>query len=677
MKLIAPVVVLSLLLVATQAGQIVTVLLPQSRQAESLAISNDVADAAVAAGNAMVAERGITQRYIWGVMTSHPDSTLLDRAKAAREKADAALQRAMTLIGRLDTDGQTAQAQDSLQKAWNAARHARSRVDASAPGNIKVTPDDWRNTMDNLADATAELRRAAFAPRDEAQRVSAVNLQLRQSIWRVINSAARERDMLANAAGLGVPVGTAKKSVLAQYQSVIDREVQRIRATGPLLVNAATGDDGANAFKDAWSDVQSVFLGSYGKLRDRMVAGAGTGDYPVDKETWVQRSTAALQTLEQLDRVAADAARSDASTAGSHATTLLWTALAEIALGILLALGTGLIVLRVSGRIGRAQKTIGEVETSQDLSLRLDASGGDEVSRLGTAFNTMLERFEEIILAVRRAATEVASGTDQVATASEHTERGVLAQQDATQQVATAMNEMASTVQEVARNTSDAAAQAEHVSGEAHKGQGIVSETADSIRALAEQVDEATRTIRELESDSQNIGQVLKVINEISEQTNLLALNAAIEAARAGEHGRGFAVVADQVRSLAARTRESTEEIETIIERLRHHSTQAVEVMDRGQSMTGECVEKTGDAGESLAGIVSAAQTITDMNNQIATAAEEQASVADEIDRNVTSITQGADESTQAARETVTAVGTIRQQMENLTALVERFRIAE
>ena len=211
-------------------------------------------------------------------------------------------------------------------------------------------------------------------------------------------------------------------------------------------------------------------------------------------------------------------------------------------------------------------------------------------------------------------------------------------QQYEMEQVATAVNQMSSTVQEVAANTSEAADAAVTARGESSTGQSVVQDTMKSIQSLADEVQVAGDVIQKLRDDSNTIGGVLDVIRGISDQTNLLALNAAIEAARAGEAGRGFAVVADEVRTLAQRTGESTEEIQNMIERLQNGAEEAVQVMEQGRKRAVSSVEQASKAGESLDTITLSVQKISDYNTQIATAAEEQSVATDGIHNNIVSI---------------------------------------
>jgi len=674
-KQITPVALLSLMLIATLVTEIHSVLLPKVHEAGTRTTANELTQKALVASQAESAERAVTENYL-AILTSgkQPADGARQQIQAHRKTGDKALKEALALMDQLPTDGALQAAGKRVRSAFAAVEKARTAVDHSAKGQVKERPWTWDDTITQLITAISDLRTAAFVPDTPLQRVTANNTRLQQSIWHAAELMAQTRDILSYGTAQQLPLFD-RKSTLHQNVQDLDRELNLIQHTAPGLLATSADPQTAQAFDQTWKQVRSVVLGSYAKLTKDMIEGASSGMYPMEQGPWEKKSDAALAVIRKLNSIAQTAAAADAKAARAHALGLMWTAGGEILAAAILVLITVLVAIRISGRVGRAEKVISAVESERDLTLRVEISGGDEISRMGKAFNAMLDRFQDIIGAVRSSADEVAHSADQVATASAQTEKGVQAQQDATHQVAAAMNEMAATVQEVAQNTADAAAQAEKATGEAHEGQSVVSGAVDRVRDLAEQVEQASATIRELEGDSRNIGQVLKVINDISEQTNLLALNAAIEAARAGEHGRGFAVVAGEVRTLAARTRESTEAIEDIIKRLQGQSEKAVAVMETGRTMTEQCVSQIGSAGEALGRIVSAAETITAMNTQIATAAEEQASVAEDIDRNITDITQAAEESTRAARETVSTTDGIRGQMEKLTGLVQRFNI--
>ncbi len=329
------------------------------------------------------------------------------------------------------------------------------------------------------------------------------------------------------------------------------------------------------------------------------------------------------------------------------------------------------VLMHQISRLRESLKAVGEGDFSH--SIEVD-NRENEVGQMFVAYNDMVAHMGRLVGGVTQATAAVSTTVDQVAHQLEETSRGVKQQHSEIDQVAAAMNEMAATVQEVARNTSNTAEAAGQAKDEAENGRRVMTQTIDSIDDLASKVEQAAEVMTQLESDSREVGQVLEVINGIAEQTNLLALNAAIEAARAGEQGRGFAVVADEVRTLAQRTQTSTQEIRAIIERLQSQSLKAAEMMNLSRSQAQASVEHTGAAGSALDRIVQSVVTITDMSNQIATAAEQQSHVAEEMDRSITNIAGVAEQTTHAAAETMAATQEIHEQMDKLRVLVSRFR---
>ncbi len=310
-----------------------------------------------------------------------------------------------------------------------------------------------------------------------------------------------------------------------------------------------------------------------------------------------------------------------------------------------------------------------------DLTARLDSSGKDELSVLSIAFNRYTEKIQGIIRQVKDTTGALTASANELNSISTETNSSMMQQRSETQQAATAVTEMASTVQEIAKSSEAAALSASEADKEAVAGKVIVGQAAETINKLAAEVEQSAQVINRLENDSDAIGSVLDVIRGIAEQTNLLALNAAIEAARAGEQGRGFAVVADEVRTLASRTQQSTQEIQEMIERLQTGSREAVEVMNSSRTTTQQTVEKASEAADSLNKIAAAAAVISDMNRQIASAAEEQSAVAQEIDRNIVQISDLAEHGAEHTTKVSDASERLSDMSSGLEQLVHQFKV--
>ncbi|CAG19877.1 methyl-accepting chemotaxis protein [Photobacterium profundum] len=310
----------------------------------------------------------------------------------------------------------------------------------------------------------------------------------------------------------------------------------------------------------------------------------------------------------------------------------------------LVALFAGIIALLLVFKVlmrplRELNDAIQDVASGQgDLTRRLDTNTDEEFAELAKGFNAFTEKLQHLIIESKSLGEDIMAGTEQTAEGAKQSASAMATQLQELEQLATAMNEMASTSSDVAGNAQGAAASAQEADNAVIDGANIVSHTSSAINELSEQIDQAVNVVRELEHATSNIETILKVINEIADQTNLLALNAAIEAARAGDSGRGFAVVADEVRTLAQRTQQSTTEIRQMIEQLQSGSSSAVAVMSQSKDTATNTVIKAQEADGALERIRVAIQQISDMNMQIASAAEEQSLVAEEINSNTIKI---------------------------------------
>lgn len=343
---------------------------------------------------------------------------------------------------------------------------------------------------------------------------------------------------------------------------------------------------------------------------------------------------------------------------------------------IALILIFGFVLARIFMPVNELANAMNDIATGEgDLTQRLPVKGRSEIDKLAEAFNLFVAKIHDSMRNASDHTKTLASASEQLREIAKDTNEDASKQRSEMQQVATAVTEMSATVQEIANSCDHAAENAKTADGEAANGQSIVSSTVEAISKLANDVELASSVINKLEEDSEAIGSVLGVIREIAEQTNLLALNAAIEAARAGEQGRGFAVVADEVRTLASRTQQSTQEIQSIIECLQDGTKKAVAVMDDSVTSAKDTVSKASGASNSLSAIVESVSTIFDANAHIATAAEQQSSAANEIDKSVVQISELSDKSAAGSDKTLRACEDLAKLGEELKKIVLQFKV--
>lgn len=351
---------------------------------------------------------------------------------------------------------------------------------------------------------------------------------------------------------------------------------------------------------------------------------------------------------------------------------LIGMAAAAVLIGVIAAL---LITRSIVAPLRQAV-TFAEQIAAGDLSRDIVCERADEVGQLMSAMQRMTLSLRNLIGHIGGGVSQIAAAAEQLSTITAQTSVGVQQQKLETEQTATAMHQMAATVQEVAQNADQASLAAREADSEAQQGNSVVQEAVSQIHSLAGEVEQSAQAIEALNLESERIGSVLEVIRSVAEQTNLLALNAAIEAARAGEQGRGFAVVADEVRALAQRARTSTEEIETLIAGLQDMAKGAAEQMGSSLKLTRRTVDLALDAGNALGRITLSVSTIEQMNQQIAAAAEEQSSVAENISESVTRVRDIGEQSATASEQTAASSAELARLGLELQNLVRQFRTA-
>ena len=631
---------------------------------------NKMEDSIILAAAQEAMERGVTAAAISG--NGEVSDAIKGRISTYRSKGDEALSAALAIAKEVAEEGPGSRFASSYEKtalSLKSLNEARQWVDKSLQGDERfIQSAEWFKTVTAVIDTAARLRQVAFAANKPLEQITQDNLVLKQAVWLISENMGRERGTIGGIIASGEPIPADIAEKLKSFHAVAVLGVSDI-----MTLKGAQGVD--NRVLEAIGGMERA-LEDFNEVRGQVYAGGASGSYPVSSQDWFERSTMTIDKVLGVSKAVTEVSGEKAGEITRQSFRGVVFALVQIVVTVLFMVFVLFLVYEKMGRIERLRDSMTQLSQGEgDLTFRLDAGSGDEIGKTAAAFNGFMDQLHTIVLQIKKATEQSASAAVELSAAAEQMAMGSTAQSQQAVQAATAIEEMSASVTDVANNVSKIARFSKGANETADKGGHVVEETVHGMQKIAQSVKDAARVIEMLGTSSEQIGEIVSVIDNIAEQTNLLALNAAIEAARANEQGRGFAVVADEVRKLAERTTKATAEIASTIKTIQSDIQKAVRTMDEGTSEVENGVALANEAGDALRQVVDGAQKVSDMIMQIATAAEQQSSVSSEISGNVEKISHLSQENSAAASQTAHAADDLLNLATNLQQMVCRFKV--
>ena len=669
-KLINGVIIILSLLCLLSAGVLGWDAYKERNTALSLSRLNEMADIIIVAAAQEARERGLTATALSSNGTVSPD--MVSKINKFRTEGDDQLNKALAIAKEIADDEPQSTFTAALEQtnhAYKTLIEARKKVDSSLVSEERVieTPE-WLKTATALIESAARLRQTAFMSSKPLEQITQNNLILKQAVWLISENMGKERATIGSSISSGKPIQPSTMDKLTSFHAVVELGISDI-----LAIKGHKGID--SRILESVNSMEKS-LDHFNETRNAVYAAGETGNYPIDGQEWFNQAT---DTIDMVLAVSTAVTEVSHKKAEEITRQDLWVMLLIFAGIICTVVFIGIVLFLVhekTNQIERLRESMFRLSEGEgDLTFRLDAKSGDEIGQTAAAFNSFMGQLYNIVSQIKKATDQAAAAAVELSATAEQMESGSVNQSQQSVQAASAIEEMSASVVEVAKNVGEIAKFSKNANETADKGGKVVEATVQGMQKIAISVKSAASVIETLGTSSEQIGEIVSVIDNIAEQTNLLALNAAIEAARASEQGRGFAVVADEVRKLAERTTKATAEISSTIKTIQTDIHKAVGTMNEGTTEVEAGVKLANEAGQALRQVVEGSQKVTDMIMQIATAAEQQSSVSSEISGNVEKISNLSQENKAAASQTASAADDLLNLATGLQQMVSRFKV--
>jgi methyl-accepting chemotaxis protein len=648
-----------------------------SNEAKRMSIANDLVDHVLLAASQQALERGRSATLLSSV--TRPSQESIDKIRETRVKGDEAFKKAVALCRELlavDPSNEVlAHAMAENEEAFSRLDEIRKRVDANFNREAdKDYPDkEFVQAMSAIISLSADMRGDALtspARSTTLQEPLRMNAEFKNSVWLASEYAGRERALISSVIASGYPITSENRERLSTFRAINQLAIEKLASLGH--------DKGMDPrISKTLAEMESSFMGTFDNVRKSVYSEFETGLYPITSEQWLKSSTEGINSILAVSDALSMVVKEKIDDAKSRSTWKMIWAIVYLGVTVFLCIVAFVVISRkITMPLSYLNDVVGHIEQTGDLTAAIDVSTTDEAGTLAGSFGKMIRKFHDIIREMQGSADHLASASEEFSASASQIARGTEEQSNRADHVATASQEMNATIVEVAKNASGAASAAKNATETAMKGGDIVRKTIESMNGIAVTARESSDVISTLGGRSQEIGKIIKVIEDIADQTNLLALNAAIEAARAGEQGRGFAVVADEVRKLAERTAKATKEIGEMIKAIQGETDKAIATMDKEVLVVEEGVGLAREAGLALEEIVRQVETVTTVIEQIATASEEQSTAADQISGDIEGVAGITKETSSGAQQIVEASQEMASLASNLQRIVAMFKIA-